>query len=122
MTEKIRVLVVDDEPRITRMVGSKLRASGYEVITAGNGKDAVHLVETEKPDVMLLDILLPCMDGFEVLQKVRSFSDLPVIAFSGMSDNKGKAISLGANDFLSKPFNPEELVKRIRDILNHSKN
>jgi len=112
-----RVLVVDDEPGIGNILRIKLRISGYDVITALGGQEALDLVASAKPDIMLLDVIMPGVDGFEVLQKLRSYSQLPVIVFSARQDNAAKALELGANDFLAKPFAPEELVNKIRSIL-----
>jgi two-component system KDP operon response regulator KdpE len=83
------------------------------------GEEALKLVESEKPDIMLLDILMPVMDGFEVLRKLRAVSKLPVIAISAHSSAAEKALNLGANGFLAKPFRPDELVKKIDSLLNH---
>ena len=83
----------------------KNTARGFEVISTSSGQEALELVEPAKPDIILLDIIMPEIDGFEVLKKLRAFTQLPVIAFSTNSGNRDKAISLGANDFLPKPFN-----------------
>jgi len=111
------VLVVDDEPGIGNMLRIKLRLSGYDVITALGGQEALDLVASAKPDIMLLDVIMPGVDGFEVLQKLRAYSQLPVIVFSARQDNAAEALELGANDFLAKPFAPEELENKIRSIL-----
>ncbi len=117
--EKKRVLLVDDEQAILRVLSIKLRVSGYDVVTALNGKEALDLVGSAKPDIMLLDVIMPEMDGFEVLQKLRSLSQLPVIVFSARPENAQKALELGANDFLPKPFDVDDLVKRIQRLLDH---
>jgi two-component system KDP operon response regulator KdpE len=114
---KKRVLVVDDEPAILKILSLKLRVSGYEVISALSGEEALKLVESARPGIVLLDIILPGIDGLQVLQKVRLHSDLPIIAFSARSENGPKALSRGANDFLTKPFDVDELVKRIERLL-----
>jgi two-component system KDP operon response regulator KdpE len=116
--EKQRVLVVDDDPRIIRFIRASLMAHGYDVLTATNGEEALEVVKMNKPDIMLLDIRLPVKDGFEVLQELRTFSSMPVIAFSANSSVSKQALSLGANDFVSKPFTPDEMIKRARSILN----
>ena len=116
-TDKTRVLVVDDEPKILRVIEIKLRKSGYEVITAGRGEEALRLAAVEKPDVMVLDLLLPGMDGFQILEQVRTFSDLPVLILTAKSGTSHAAMNLGANDFLGKPFDPDELVRRIEGLL-----
>lgn len=118
---KQRVLVVDDDPRIIRFIRASLMAHGYEVLTATNGEEALEVVKMNTPDIMLLDIRLPVKDGFEVLQELRTFSSMPVIAFSANSSVSKQALSLGANDFISKPFTPDEMITRTRSILNRTK-
>ncbi len=117
METKAKILLVDDEPAILKVLGIKLRVSGYEVITAISGEEALELIESARPDMVLLDIILPGIDGLQVLQKVRPSSDLPIIAFSARSENGPKALSLGASDFLTKPFDVDELVRRIERLL-----
>ncbi|OGO36997.1 MAG: hypothetical protein A2147_00255 [Chloroflexi bacterium RBG_16_57_8] len=119
---KPRILVVDDEPRILRFVRLSLHALGFEVLMASGGEEALKLAEAENPDVMILDVFMPGMDGFEVLQRRRAFEDLkacprmPVIIFSARSSIADQAFKLGANDFISKPFLPEELAEKIRSV------
>jgi two-component system KDP operon response regulator KdpE len=117
---KQRVLVVDDDPRIIRFIRASLMAHGYDVLTATNGEEALEVVKMNTPDIMLLDIRLPVKDGFEVLQELRTFSSMPVIAFSANSSVSKQALSLGANDFVSKPFTPDEMIERTRSILNRT--
>lgn len=95
-------------------------AHGYDVLTATNGEEALEVVKMNTPDIMLLDIRLPVKDGFEVLQELRTFSSMPVIAFSANSSVSKQALSLGANDFISKPFTPDEMITRTRSILNRT--
>lgn len=118
---KQRVLVVDDDPRIIRFIRASLMAHGYDVLTAINGEEALEVVKMNTPDIMLLDIRLPVKDGFQVLQELRTFSSMPVIAFSANSSVSKQALSLGANDFISKPFTPDEMITRTRAILNRTK-
>ena len=118
---KQRVLVVDDDPRIIRFIRASLMAHGYEVLTATNGEEALEVVKMNTPDIMLLDIRLPVKDGFEVLQELRTFSSMPVIAFSANGSLSKQALSLGANDFISKPFIPDEMIARTRSILDRTK-
>jgi two-component system KDP operon response regulator KdpE len=115
-----KILLVDDERAILKVIGIKLKISGYNVITASNGQEALDRVNTESPDIMLLDIIMPGIDGFKVLEKLRTFSEMPVIVFSARTENAQKALSLGANDYLAKPFNVEEMVKRIETLLNRN--
>jgi len=112
-----RVLLVDDEPGILKVISIKLRISGFGVITAHGGQEALNLLKTESPDIVLLDVIMPGIDGFEVLQQLRAFSKLPVIVFSARLENAQKALKLGANDFLAKPFDVEEMVKKIEKLL-----
>ena len=111
------VLVVDDHPKVLRFIEIGLKLHGYEVIATISGEEALKMVKSGKPDIMLLDIVMPGIDGFEVLKQVRTFTQMPVIAFSASASNFQDAIRLGANDFLSKPFEPDEMVKRIQIIL-----
>ncbi len=111
---KVCVLVVDDDVKILRFIRSSLALAGYTVITTTSGEEALALLESEKPNIMLLDILMPVMDGFEVLRRARAVSELPVIAVSAHASAAEEALRLGANDFLTKPFRPDELVKRIK--------
>ena len=112
-----RVLIVDDEPRIGKILAIKCRLFDYEAIVATSGTEALNAVETQNPDLMLLDIVMPHMDGFQVLERVRTFSKLPVIAFSARSENGPKALKMGANSFVTKPFNVDEMVMRVKTML-----
>jgi two-component system KDP operon response regulator KdpE len=110
------VLVVDDHPRVLRFIEIDLKLRGFDVITTTSGEEALRLVKSRKPDIMLLDIIMPEIDGFDVLKRLRAFSQLPVIAFSASHGSQDDAISRGANDFITKPFHPDEMVRRI-DVL-----
>jgi len=112
------VLVVDDHPKVLRFIEIDLRLRGFEVITTTSGSEALELVKSAKPDIMLLDIIMPGMDGFEVLKKLRDFAPLPVIAFSASPENYHEAMRVGANDFMPKPFQPDEMVRRINALLS----
>jgi len=116
--KQFRVLVVDDEPRILNFLSSKLRVSGYEVLTASNGAEALEQVQAQEPDLVVLDVLMPRMDGFETLKELRAFSSVPVIILSakGTNADKVKGLHLGADDYLAKPFSPDELVARIEAV------
>jgi two-component system KDP operon response regulator KdpE len=117
--KKQRVLVVDDHPKVLRFIEIDLRLRGFEVITTTSGSEAMELVRSAKPDIVLLDIIMPGMDGFEVLKKLRDFTQLPIIAFSASPGNYQEAIRLGANDFMSKPFQPDEMVGKIKALISH---
>ena len=112
------ILVVDDEQRILNFLSSKLRASGYEVLTASNGIAALEQVQAQEPNLVVLDVMMPKMDGFETLKELRSFSSVPVIILSAKESNadKVKGLDLGADDYLAKPFSPDELIARIEAI------
>lgn len=110
------VLVVDDDPAIRRTLAINLRARDYDVETAGDGRSALQAVDERMPDVILLDLGLPDLDGVAVLRRLRTFTQVPVIVVSARtgSDDKVEALDLGADDFVTKPFVIEELLARIR--------
>ncbi|MCW2737153.1 response regulator transcription factor [Nocardioides sp.] len=110
------VLVVDDDPAMRRTLAINLRARDYEVETAGDGRSALQIVDERMPDVILLDLGLPDLDGVAVLTRLRSFTQVPVIVVSARteSDDKVEALDLGADDFITKPFSIEELMARVR--------
>jgi DNA-binding response OmpR family regulator len=112
------VLVVDDQRKVLRFMEIDLKLRGFEVITTTSGKEALELIRSARPDIMLLDIVMPEMDGFEVLRVLRGFSQLPVIAFSASIVNYDAAIQLGANSFIPKPFKSDDMVSRIKAFLN----
>jgi DNA-binding response OmpR family regulator len=118
MKTKKRVLVVDDEPGIIQFVKINLALAGYEVITTLSGEQTLELVQSEKPDIVLLDILMTPMTGFDILMELRTFSQLPVIVFAARNDIGNIAIKDGANGFIAKPFKPDALIKKIREILD----
>ena len=113
-----RVLVVDDEPQILRAVRTSLQARAYEVGVAGNGETALDAVATTDPDLVILDIGLPGIDGIETTRRIRAFSDVPIIVLSvreGQAD-KVAALDAGADDYVTKPFSMEELLARMRAV------
>ena len=116
--KQFRILLVDDEERILNFLRTKLKASGFEVLTARNGEEALEQAQAQEPDLIVLDLLMPKMDGFEVLRELRSFSTVPVIILSAREADadKIKGLRLGADDYLPKPFNPDELVARIEAV------
>jgi two-component system KDP operon response regulator KdpE len=117
--KKYRLLVVDDETRILNFLRSNLTSVGYEVVTASNGQEAVKQFHTSHPDLVLLDILMPKMNGLDVLKEIRSFSKVPVIFLSarGNVPDKMAGLDLGADDYITKPFSPDELVSRIEAVM-----
>lgn len=116
-----RVLVVDDEPQIQRFLRPALTAAGYEVLEAGTGAQALKAVATAAPDLVILDLGLPDMDGKEVVKNVRGWSQLPIIILSARDRESEKiaALDLGADDYIEKPFGIGELTARIRTALRH---
>jgi len=116
--KQFSILVVDDEPRIIKFLKLRLEASGYEVLTAGNGLEALEQLQSEEPELLVLDLVMPDMDGFETLKQVRSMSSIPVIILSARetSIDKIKGLEMGADDYLAKPFSPDELLARIEAI------
>ncbi|MEU8900869.1 response regulator [Nocardia sp. NPDC048505] len=112
----IKVLVVDDEPQIVRALRINLSVRGYEVITAGNGAAALRLAADKHPDVIILDLGLPDMDGIEVLAGLRGWTSTPVIVLSARTDSTDKveALDEGADDYVTKPFGMDELLARLR--------
>ena len=115
-----RVLLVDDEDRIVNFLALKLKVSGYEVLTANDGEKGLELARKADPDIMLLDIIMPGIDGIEVLKRLRKFSDVPVIVLSAKERISENVLALGANAFMSKPFNPDDLVAKIKLILQRN--
>ncbi len=117
MPEKI--LIVDDEQRIIDLAQMYLEQEGYEVSSATDGKIAFDTIMTQKPGLVILDLMLPGMDGWEICRRVRAESDVPIIMLTARSDDIDKIVGLelGADDYLTKPFNPRELVARIKAIL-----
>jgi two-component system, OmpR family, alkaline phosphatase synthesis response regulator PhoP len=113
------ILVVDDEQRIIELAQLYLEQEGYHVTSANDGKAALQKIIAEKPALVVLDLMLPGMDGWEVCRRVRAESDVPIIMLTARSDDIDKIVGLelGADDYLTKPFNPRELVARIRAIL-----
>jgi two-component system KDP operon response regulator KdpE len=117
------VLVVDDEPHLRRTLAISLRASGYAVVTVADGRSALQAVHEDLPDVIVLDLGLPDLDGVEVLRRVRQVSDVPVIVLSARTDSvdKVEALDAGADDYVTKPFGMEELQARVRVALRRNR-
>jgi len=114
-----RILLVDDETPILDLVRGYLEREGYAIATAEDGVAAVEHVRTERPDVVVLDVMLPGLDGFEVLRQIRTFSDAYVLMLTARSDEMDRVVglSVGADDYLIKPFSPRELVARVKALL-----
>jgi len=119
---KYKILAVDDEQRMVRFIQLNLEQDGFQVITAYNGKDALEQVRTQLPDLILLDIMMPDINGFEVLRKIREVSNVPVIMLTakGEEDDRIQGLELGADDYITKPFSSKELLARIHAVLKRS--
>lgn len=111
-----KILVADDEPNIIKLLRMYLREEGYEVTTARDGREAMERFRADKPDLVLLDLMMPEMGGFEVCTEIRKESDIPVIMLTARTDDVDKIVGLemGADDYITKPFNPRELVARVK--------
>jgi two-component system, OmpR family, alkaline phosphatase synthesis response regulator PhoP len=117
-----QILVVDDEPRIAEICRDYLERAGFKVITAGNGPDALSLARTRQPDLVVLDLGLPKMDGLDVTRALRKHSNVPIIMLTARVEESDKLIGLelGADDYLTKPFSPRELVARVRAVFRRT--
>lgn len=122
MAKKTKILVVDDEPKIRMFIRATLEARGYEVHLAQDGAEAVEKAALILPDVIILDVNMPRMDGIEACRRIREWTNTPVIVLSVREDEKDKvrALNEGADDYITKPFGVEELLARIRVALRHS--
>jgi len=116
------VLVADDEPRITKLVAIALSEEGFRVVTANGGKDAIAKAEEMRPDIVLLDLVMPDLDGIEVMRELRERRPVPVILLTarGSTADRAKGLDLGADDYVAKPFHPDELAARVRAVLRRS--
>ncbi|GAB4556986.1 MAG: response regulator transcription factor [Anaerolineae bacterium] len=114
-----RILIVDDEQTIVELAQMYLEAEGYQTIAARDGQTALELWARERPDLIILDLMLPKIDGWEVCRRIRAESDIPIIMLTARSDDVDKIVGLelGADDYVTKPFNPRELVARVRAVL-----
>jgi DNA-binding response OmpR family regulator len=114
-----RILVVDDEPRMVGFIRMNLELDGHQVFEASGGVEALDIIRTELPDVVLLDVMMPDLDGFETLRMLREFSTIPVIMLTAKGEESDKVygLELGADDYVTKPFGPRELSSRIKAVL-----
>ncbi len=119
---KTRILVVDDELSIVKFLRANLEANGFEVLAATDGAEALQTFEMELPDLVVLDIMMPKMDGFEVCRRLREWSQVPIIMLSARGDvsDKVKCLDLGADDYITKPFGKGELIARVRAVLRRT--
>ena len=119
--DKKKILVVDDDPAILRLLSTNLKARGYKVITATDGEEALETVQKDFIDLIILDIMMPKVDGVQVCRRIRVWSDIPIIILSARGDEKDKVkcLELGADDYLTKPFGIAELMARIKTAFRH---
>ena len=123
--QKTKVLVVDDEQLIQQLISFKLRSIGYDVVLASNGEEAISLAHAQLPDLIVMDVLMPVMSGFETLAQLKNdpgTSAIPVIMLTGQSVEGAvvEGLELGADDYIVKPFSPSELVARVKSVLLRS--
>ncbi len=123
MAEKTSVLVVDDDPQLLRLVRANLESVGYRVLVAMDARSALELVDVEIPDMIILDIMLPEIDGYEVCRRIREFSETPIIMLTAKVEDvdKVKGLKLGADDYLTKPFSAQELLARVEAVLRRTR-
>jgi len=123
MPTKATILAVDDEPHVLKLLKANLESSGYKVLTAADGEQAIRMVEDELPDLVILDLMLPKMDGYAVCRHIREFSAVPVIMLTARSAQVDlvHGFELGADDYLTKPFSITELLVRVQAVLRRSK-
>lgn len=120
--KKTTILTADDDPQLLRLITRNLEFEDYHVITASDGKQALEQIEAQIPDLVLLDVMMPKMDGFTVCHRVREFSSVPIIIITarGQDQDKVRGLDLGADDYLTKPFSVDELLARVRAVLRRA--
>jgi len=116
------VLAIDDEPGLLRLLRTQLSSEGFRVVTASHGEEAMTIAEEQRPDIVLLDLMMPGMSGLDVMSALRARSDVPIVLLTAKGDDQDKVrgLEMGADDYLAKPFSPEELFARIRAVLRRS--
>ena len=120
--KKTTILAADDDPQLLRLITRNLQLEGYDVLAASDGQQALELIENNSPDLVLLDVMMPRMDGFTVCYRVREFSSVPIIIITarGQDQDKVRGLDLGADDYLTKPFSVDELLARVRAVIRRS--
>ncbi len=123
MGKKTSILLVDDDPQLIRLVRANLESVGHRVLAAMDARSALELVNMEMPDMIILDIMLPGIDGYELCQRIREFSDIPIIMLTAKVEDTDKVtgLKLGADDYLTKPFSAQELLARVEAVLRRTK-
>ena len=120
--KKTTILAADDDPQLLRLITRNLQLEGYEVVAASDGQQALESIEAHMPDLVLLDVMMPRLDGFAVCERVREFSSVPIIIVTarGQDQDKIRGLDAGADDYLTKPFSVDELLARVRAVLRRS--
>ena len=122
--EPNQILVVEDEPSVGEVVGLYLRRVGYDVVIVKDGRDALEILDREFPQLIILDLMLPSTDGWEILNWVRARSNVPIIVLTARREERDRiaGLEMGADDYITKPFSPQELVSRVRAVLRRGRN
>src|SRR5436309_4134951 len=120
--KKTTILAADDDPQLLRLMTRNLQLEGYDVLAASDGQQALELIESNSLDLVLLDVMMPKMDGFTVCYRVREFSAVPIIIITarGQDQDKVRGLDLGADDYLTKPFSVDELLARVRAVIRRA--
>jgi two-component system KDP operon response regulator KdpE len=118
-----KILIVDDEPTVLELVRRNLEREGYQVVAAGNGQEGMRMMYAERPDLVILDVMMPRLDGWQICQRIRGMSDVPIIMLTARKQEEDivKGLGLGADDYLTKPFRRGELVARVRAVLRRAR-
>ncbi len=119
-----RILIVDDEPLYIQLLQVNLKAEGYDVISAGDGNEALEKVSSVRPDLVILDVMMPKLDGFATCERIRQFSQVPIIMLTarGEEQDRVRGLNVGADDYVVKPFSADELIARVRAVLRRAQN
>src|SRR6266704_3195910 len=122
LAKKATIVAADDDPQLLRLMTRNLQLDGFDVLAASDGQQALELIENNALDLVLLDVMMPRMDGFTVCQRVREFSSVPIIIVTarGQDEDKVRGLDLGADDYLTKPFSVDELLARVRAVLRRA--
>ena len=115
------ILVVDDEVLYQKLLRANLETEGFEIITADNGEEALETISTRRPNLVILDVMMPRLDGFQTCERIRQFSNIPIIMLTAKGDeyDRVKGLNAGADDYVVKPFSATELLSRIRTMLDY---
>ncbi len=121
--EKIQILLIEDEPSVAEVVSLYLRRAEYGVVTVRDGRDALDVLDTQFPQLVILDLMLPHIDGWEVLRWIRARSTVPIIVLTARREESDRiaGLDLGADDYITKPFSPQELVSRVKAVLRRGR-